>query len=64
VIDSIKELSDYPSRTLYTTSDLSFKLIEQQDVRAANLLRLLAFFDHQDIWYELLQSSQDEDQPA
>jgi tetratricopeptide (TPR) repeat protein len=63
VTDSSKQLSDYPSRTLYTTWDLSFRQIEQQNVRAANLLRLLAYFDHQDIWYELLQSGHGEDQP-
>ena len=63
VTDSSKQLSDYPSRTLYTTWDLSFRQIEQQNVRAANLLRLLAYFDHQDIWYELVQSGHGEDQP-
>jgi hypothetical protein len=46
--DSVKELSDYPSRTLSTTWDLSFMQIEQQNVRAANLLRFLAYLDHQD----------------
>jgi len=64
VIESIKELSDYPSRTLYSTWDLSFARIQQQNARAANLLRFLAYLDHQDIWYDLLQGGQGRDQPA
>ncbi|OQV00398.1 hypothetical protein CLAIMM_05895 isoform 2 [Cladophialophora immunda] len=54
VIDSMEELSDYPSRTLYSTWNLSFTRIEQENPRAAELLRFLAYFDHQDIWFELL----------
>jgi hypothetical protein len=64
VIESIKELSDYPSRTLYSTWDLSFARIQQQNARAANLLRFLAYLDHQDIWYDLLQGGRGGDQPA
>ena len=64
MIDSVKELSDYPSRTLYTTWDLSFIQIKQQNVRAANLLRFLAYLDHQDIWYEFLHGGQGGDQPS
>ena len=64
MIESIKELSDYPSRTLYSTWDLSFARIQQQNARAANLLRFLAYLDHQDIWYDLLQGGQGGDQPA
>src|SRR3984957_5607906 len=64
VIDSVKELPDYPSRTLYTTWDLSFKQIEQHNVRAANLLRFLAYLDYQDIWYEFLHAGQSGDQPS
>ena len=64
VIESIKELSDYPSRTLYSTWDLSFARIQQQNARAAHLLRFLAYLDHQDIWYDLLQGGQGGDQPA
>jgi Tfp pilus assembly protein PilF len=62
VIDSVKELPDYPSRTLYTTWDLSFMQIKQQNARAANLLRFLAYLDHQDIWYEFLHGGQGGDQ--
>ena len=63
IIDSIKELPDYPSRTLYNTWDLSFAQIQQQNSRAANLLRFLAYLNQQDIWYGLLHYSQHRDQP-
>jgi hypothetical protein len=37
--------------------------IKQQNARAANLLRFLAYLDHQDIWYEFLHGGQGGDQP-
>jgi hypothetical protein len=37
--------------------------IKQQNIRAANLLRFLAYLDHQDIWYEFLHGGQGGDQP-
>ncbi|OQV11248.1 Tetratricopeptide repeat-containing protein [Cladophialophora immunda] len=64
VINSMEELTDYPSRTLYTTWTLSFTLIEQQSPRAAQLLRFLAYLDHQDIWFQLLEKGQGYNQPA
>jgi tetratricopeptide (TPR) repeat protein len=36
--------------------------IKQQNIRAANLLRFLAYLDHQDIWYEFLHGAQGGDQ--
>jgi hypothetical protein len=36
--------------------------IKQQNVRAANLLRFLAYLDHQDIWYKFLHGGQGGDQ--
>ncbi|KIV80467.1 hypothetical protein PV11_07965 [Exophiala sideris] len=64
VIDSMEELPDYPSRTLYSTWDLSFTRIEQENPRAAELLRFLAYLDHRDIWFELLHRGRGENQPA
>jgi tetratricopeptide (TPR) repeat protein len=52
-IASIEELADYPTRTLYTTWDLSFTRIKQQNAQAAQLLSFLAYLDHRDIWYDL-----------
>ncbi len=63
VLDDKEELPDYPSRTLYTTWDLSFTQIKQQNARAAKLLTFLAYFDRQDIWYSLLHAAQGADRP-
>ena len=54
-----RELPEYRERTLYTTWDLSFAQIKRQDPCAASLLTLLAYFDNQDVWYELLAAGQD-----
>ena len=47
---------DYEDRTLYSTWNLSFQQVRGQDPEAAELLRLMAFLDNQDLWYELFQS--------
>lgn len=49
-------LQEYQDRTLYTTWNLSFARLEADDPNAAQLLRLLAYFDNQKLWYELLQA--------
>jgi len=40
---------------LYSTWQLSFDHVEQQNALSAKLLRLWAYFDNQDLWFELLQ---------
>ena len=60
VIDSMDELPDYPTRTLYTTWNLSFTQIEREDMRAAYLLKLFAYLDNQNIWYDLLSGASKE----
>ncbi|KAI9780438.1 MAG: hypothetical protein M1839_006712 [Geoglossum umbratile] len=55
------ELSSYENRTLYSTWQLSFDHIKQRDELSAKLLRLWAYFDNQDIWYELLRHGDSED---
>ena len=57
-----EELLDYEDRTLYSTWNISLTLIQAQDATAAELLRLMAYFDNQDLWYELFQAGA-EDQP-
>jgi hypothetical protein len=52
------ELPDYPTRTLYTTWNLSLVQIEQEMPQAVKLLPFLAYLDHQDIWYDLLRVGQ------
>jgi tetratricopeptide (TPR) repeat protein len=44
---------DYEERTLYSTWNVSFEQIRDQDPAAAELLRLMAYLDNQDLWYEL-----------
>ncbi|KAA6413191.1 MAG: hypothetical protein FRX48_02935 [Lasallia pustulata] len=48
------DLLSYEDRALYTTWDLSFKHIQSQNESAGNLLRLWAYFDNQDVWFQLL----------
>jgi len=43
-------------RTLYTTWDISFTRLGLEDPEAAQLLTFLAYFDNQNIWYELLRA--------
>lgn len=47
---------DYEDRTLYSTWNLSFTQVQAQDPAAAELLRLIAYLDNQDLWYELFQA--------
>ena len=51
----------YENRTLYSTWQLSYEQIKQRNIVSANLLRLWAHFDNQDLWYELLHHLCDED---
>ena len=49
------ELSSYEDRTLYSTWQISFNHAKQQNELSAKLLCFWAYFDNQDIWFELLQ---------
>ena len=55
------ELTSYEDRTLYSTWQLSFNHVKQRNELSAKLLRLWAYFDNQDIWYELLWHGDSED---
>ena len=57
------QLQEYQDRTLYTTWDLSYTRLESEDPHAAKLLKLLAYFDNQSIWYELLHAGAADDSP-
>jgi tetratricopeptide (TPR) repeat protein len=54
-METSPELSSYEDRTLYSTWQISFDNIKQRNPLSANLLRLWAYFDNQDLWFELLQ---------
>jgi tetratricopeptide (TPR) repeat protein len=58
------KLQEYRDRTLYTSWHLSYTRLENDDSDAAKLLKLLAYFDHQNIWYELLHAGVNEDLPG
>ncbi|KAH8432448.1 uncharacterized protein LDX57_010084 [Aspergillus melleus] len=49
-------LKEYGDRTLYTTWDLSYSRLEEEDSDAARLLTLLAYFDNQSLEYKLFHA--------
>jgi hypothetical protein len=55
------KLSSYEDQTLYSTWQLSFDHVKQRNELSANLLRLWAYFDNQDIWFELLHHGDSKD---
>ncbi|KAF2110980.1 hypothetical protein BDV96DRAFT_552710 [Lophiotrema nucula] len=48
-------LSSYEDRSLYTTWQVTFDQIRKQNPASAQLLKLWAYFDKQDIWFGLLR---------
>jgi tetratricopeptide (TPR) repeat protein len=52
------ELLSYEDRALYSTWDISLDRVKQQSSLAFKLLQLWAYFDNQDVWFELLQECQ------
>jgi tetratricopeptide (TPR) repeat protein len=52
---STPSLGSYKDRTLCSTWQLSYEQVKKQNPLAANLLRWWAYFDNEDIWFELLQ---------
>jgi tetratricopeptide (TPR) repeat protein len=57
------QLQEYQDRTLYTTWDISYTRLQSDDPDAAKLLKLLAYFDNQSFWYELLHGGLTNDSP-
>ena len=55
------ELSSYEDRTLYSTWQISYERVERRNPLSAQLLRLWAYFDNQDVWFELLYNSDSKD---
>ncbi|KAF1954406.1 HET-domain-containing protein, partial [Byssothecium circinans] len=48
-------LSSYEDRSLYTTWQVTFDRIRKQNAASAQLLKLWAYFDKQDVWFGLLR---------
>ncbi|OAP54709.1 hypothetical protein AYL99_11157 [Fonsecaea erecta] len=55
------QLSSYEDRSLYTTWQITFDRIERQNAAAAKLLQWWAYFDRQDVWFELLRHASSAD---
>ncbi|KAI6080082.1 hypothetical protein F4821DRAFT_104114 [Hypoxylon rubiginosum] len=53
--ESSPQILSYEDRALYSTWNLSFTHIQHQNPASATLLRLWAYFDNEDLWYELLR---------
>ncbi|KAK5087751.1 hypothetical protein LTR05_001966 [Lithohypha guttulata] len=56
-------LEEYTDRTLHTTWDLTYRRLEYDDPLAAKVLKLLAYFDHQEIWFDLLHAGIEDESP-
>ncbi|KAN0072346.1 hypothetical protein V8E54_009275 [Elaphomyces granulatus] len=61
LLETSPELSSYEDRTLYSTWQLSFDHVKQRNELSAKLLQLWAYFDNQDIWFELLRHGNSKD---
>ncbi|KAH7377458.1 heterokaryon incompatibility protein-domain-containing protein [Cadophora sp. MPI-SDFR-AT-0126] len=48
-------LDSYEDRTLHTTWQITFDRIQQQNTASAKLLKLWAYFNRQDLWFDLLR---------
>ncbi|KAH6703052.1 kinesin light chain [Leptodontidium sp. MPI-SDFR-AT-0119] len=59
--ESSLELDSYEDRTLYSTWQISFDYVKQQNDLSAKLLCFWAYFDSRDLWLELLQHSDSND---
>jgi tetratricopeptide (TPR) repeat protein len=55
LLQTSPEVSTYEDRQLYSTWQLSLNHIKQQSELSAKLLKLWAYFDNQDLWFELLR---------
>ncbi|KAF7512688.1 hypothetical protein GJ744_000255 [Endocarpon pusillum] len=54
-------LHSYEDRPLYTTWQVTFDRIQKQNAASAQLLKLWAYFDKQDVWFELLRHAHSTD---
>ena len=55
-------LNSYEDRTLHTTWQITFDRIQQQNRASAKLLKLWAYFDKQDLWFDLLRHAHSADE--
>ena len=57
-------LLSYEDQTIFSTWNLSYIHIRNEDQSAAKLLELWACLDNQDLWYELLKAGENDSAPA
>lgn len=58
-------LRDYRlDRSLYTTWDISYRRLEDEDADAARLLMLMAYFDNKELWFALFQARLSDKTPS
>ncbi|KAJ5778860.1 hypothetical protein N7457_006580 [Penicillium paradoxum] len=57
------QLQDYREHTLFTAWNLSYAQLETNSPLAAKLLKLLAYFGNENLWYELFQDGISESSP-
>ena len=50
----------YEDQTIYSTWNMSYIHIRNEDISAAKLLELWAYFDNQNLWYDLLKAGNDD----
>ncbi|KAI5920957.1 hypothetical protein F4810DRAFT_680379 [Camillea tinctor] len=53
---STPSLGSYQDRTLCSTWQVSYEQVQEHNPLAAHLLRWWAYFDNEDLWFELVQS--------
>ncbi|KAF5709861.1 tetratricopeptide-like helical domain-containing protein [Fusarium globosum] len=51
------QVLSYEDRAMYSTWNISYLNIEKQNKTSAILLKLWAYFDHDDLWYDLLHGA-------
>ncbi|KAF1964751.1 HET-domain-containing protein [Bimuria novae-zelandiae CBS 107.79] len=55
------KLNSYEDRSLYTTWQVTFNRIQKENPASAQLLKLWAYFNKQDIWFRLLRHAHSAD---
>ncbi|QPC63176.1 hypothetical protein HYE67_005407 [Fusarium culmorum] len=54
LLKSSPQVLSYEDRAMYSTWNISYQNVEKRSKSSAMLLKLWAYFDHDDLWYELL----------
>ena len=55
------KLFSYEDQTIYTTWNMSYIHIRKADMSAAKLLEFWAYFDNNNLWYDLLEAGDDDE---